>query len=347
MASVSIVRPKGSPNNLRHYGSTPIMHAAEAATADVERPRQHLRQTQSLFGTHRLPSLHRGPPPPEPTWAEQKIEARPEQALDHAFEAAVQRGSRTSHTWLTAKTIRARPAAVLALFACTGAAVACATGVADTGKVLRYAVVDCGMRSWTHWLQAHGGAPVAVPAALACNTVALSMTASADALAVICGIIACISTPVAAAPVIWIMPQHMRAALADGLCSYLVLQQRLADVEALLKGKKSTRSVEAEAEHTQALQAACTKLRAQVDSLTHTGPRNSPPEPRQAHFQFVMNLAVAHPNVLARLGMPQPPGPERLNPMPTKPHARFGMGRRQTSTPTLGRAHPAAPEAMS
>lgn len=345
MASVSVERHRSAPlvrsstGPQLQYGS---MQTLEAASIPA-RPRSPAHTTHSFLSERRMPPFLRAPAPTPPTWAESLVTARPEASIDHSFDKAVQGCSRISYSWLTTPAVRARPAVVLGLFACTGAAVACATGVAGVGKRVRRAVVDQGLRQGTAWLQARASTQAAVPAAIVCDTVALSITVTADTLAVASGVLACVSAPAAAVPLIWMMSSHMREALADGLCSYLKLNQRLQEVEALFK-RKGTRSAEAEAVDADALNLAYGRLRAQIDSLTATGP--NAPEPEQAHFQFVMGAALTHPQLFARLGLPPSPGPERLQPALRAQRGRFGMGRRQPPTPTVGGTLGATTETM-
>lgn len=246
-------------------------------------------------------SFNHWPPPNAPSIAANVVAFRPERAFDNAFNRLSVLCSRTSHRCITSDMTRARPTLALALFACTGAAVGCATSVFDGGNALRDALVQHGLRRGATWCSLRAGDAAAVPMAVSCDAVVLTMAITIDGLACAAGIVAGMGAPMLAGPVLLCMPNTMRGALADGLCSYLVLQQRVEDVEAVADSTSEQ------------LQGAFLRLKSHIDHLAHTGPSSAPPPPAHSHYQFVVDLLTHYPRIAQRLGVPPPPSAQRLS----------------------------------
>lgn len=278
---------------------------APSRTPPLQRP---IRTTQSW-------SYRRSAPVTTPTVASALVLARPHQNLDHTMHSALQGLGRQTQKLMVRPGVRAHPDAVLALFVVSGAALGSSNYLLETGAHVRDWIVEGQLRRPAHWLDKNAGPAAAVPLALVCDAVGLTLGVSTVIAAVVMGVACGLVSGVGAGPALLLLPKEVRKNVAEGLCSYISLQQHFVAVESLLGGNiQKTLATPAKLRPIR-LRTALDGLALQLEALTSHSAGGEPTEPSHAHFQFIRQVLVSHPNTSTRLGLPPPPSASRLAPI--------------------------------
>jgi hypothetical protein len=282
------------PSSIADYGA---MSQSWGATEVLMRPRA---QPEIL-------SFRRRHPAPKPTLAAQIVAARPHQALDHAFEQGTKVLGRKTQQALLKSPIVDRDTWLLALMITTCAGVGGANLMHEMGRRGLDWAVEKPVRRGIDAADRHGGPWASVPLSLGYDGARFFLALVLNGTCCLTGVIVGAAAVVGTAPLLLAMPAHLRTTLADGLRSYLTLQQRLAAVEQLMEPAAFAPP--------RRLTAALDQLQRHIDALSHRGRPLEEAPPAHMHFHFIKDLMAQHPNIARRLGLPRFLSPERLLPI--------------------------------
>ena len=313
--SVTTTASCGVPTPIPHNGAVP--HAPDVSEA-LLRPRA--RQPLSLRPWQAAP---------QPTLATQIVAARPHRALDHAFERSAKAIGRGAQAMMLKRPVVNHDALLLGLLLTTCAAVGGANMVYEICRSLLDRAVDGPMRQGIDDVGRHVGLWASVPLAVTADGAMLLLALAIHSTACLAGVIVGTGAALGAMPFLLCMPVHLRKTLADGLRTYLALQQRLAAVERLMN--KKAYGV------TQRLSAALDRLQPYIDALTYVAPPQQALPPTHMHFHFIKDLMAEYPNAARRLGLPRLLSAERLQPVKESLWQRATQRRRSDTSSVTDR----------